>query len=281
MKFNVSAELSYTCSEPAVILLNIHATRDRQDIIEENFVVTGNQQFTELPSYPDNNRLLRIITREAGPIHCRYDAVVATRYELVDCSNSTTQGAWNLPAEALRYLNPSRFCQSDKLYRLASRFFENAGNDFEKVMAINEWIYQNVEYLSGSTNAETSAYDTVTQQAGVCRDFAHLGIALCRALTIPARYCAVYAYQLNPPDFHACFEAYINGRWIMFDATRMAPVNGLVKIAVGRDAADTAIANFFEDVTGNYIKVETGLAEGRFTPYFYEQGTMTGISYEP
>lgn len=280
MKFKVSAELSYTCSEPAVILLNVHATRDRQEIVEENFIVTGSQQFTELPSYPDNNRLVRIITSGAGHIHCRYTATVSTTYDMVDCSNPLKQGAWDLPAEALRYLNPSRFCQSDKLYRLANRMFSVSGNDFEKVMAINEWIYNNVEYLSGSTNSETSAYDTVTQQAGVCRDFAHLGIALCRAMTIPARYCAVYAYRLQPQDFHACYEAYINGRWIMFDATRLAPLNGFVKIAVGRDAADTAIANLFEDVNGNYITVHTSLAEGEFSPFFYEHGTLSGLSYE-
>ncbi|RYY52995.1 MAG: transglutaminase family protein, partial [Chitinophagaceae bacterium] len=211
---------------------------------------------------------------------CQYTATISTSYDMVDCSNTPKQGAWELPPAALRYLNPSRFCQSDKLYRLANRMFGVTGNDFEKVMAINDWIYNNVEYLSGSTNSETSAYDTVTQQAGVCRDFAHLGIALCRALTIPARYCAAYAYQLQPQDFHACYEAYINGRWIIFDATRLAPINGLVKIAVGRDAADTAIANLFEDVNGNYVTVHTSLAEGDFTPFFYPQGTFAGLSYE-
>ena len=78
-------------------------------------------------------------------------------------------------------------------------------------MAINEWIHENVEYVRGSTNSVTSAYDTVTQRTGVCRDFAHLAIALCRALNIPARYFTGYAYELEPPDFHACFECYIGG----------------------------------------------------------------------
>jgi transglutaminase-like putative cysteine protease len=148
-----------------------------------------------------------------------------------------------------------------------------------KVLEITEWIHRNVEYLSGSTNAETSAYDTVTQQAGVCRDFAHLGIALCRALTIPARYCSVYAYQLEPQDFHACFEAYLSGQWIIFDATKLAPLNGLVKIAVGRDAADTAIANLFGNISGTSIKVNCQLSEGMLEPIFYDTTNWQGISY--
>src|SRR4026209_2982055 len=91
----------------------------------------------------------------------------------------------------------------------------------------------------------TSAFDTVTQRTGVCRDFSHLAIALCRALSIPARYFSGYAYQLDPPDFHACFEAFIGGRWSLFDPTRLAPLNGLVRIAMGRDAADASIATIF------------------------------------
>ena len=111
--------------------------------------------------------------------------------------------------------------------------------------AITDWIHDNVEYVRGSTNSETSAYDTVTQRVGVCRDFAHLGIALCRALNIPARYFTGYAYELEPPDIHACFECYIGGTWMVFDATRLAHLNGLVRIAAGRDAADTAVASVF------------------------------------
>ena len=98
-------------------------------------------------------------------------------------------------------------------------------------------------------------YDTLTERVGVCRDFAHLGIALCRALTIPARYFTGYAYDLNPPDFHACFEAYIGGEWVFFDPTKLVPVNGLVKIANGRDAGDAAVASIFGKVSSTAIKV--------------------------
>ena len=127
-----------------------------------------------------------------------------------------------LKASAIPYLFPSRYCQSDRLSRLAWDLFGKIENPHKQVVAISDWIHDNVEYLRGSTNSMTSAYDTVTQRTGVCRDFAHLGIALCRALNIPARYFSGYAYKLDPPDFHACFECFIGGSWVVFDATRLA-----------------------------------------------------------
>ena len=99
------------------------------------------------------------------------------------------------------------------------------------------------------------AADTATERAGVCRDFAHLGITFCRALGIPARFVSAYAWQLDPPDFHACFEAYLGDRWYLFDATRLAPTNGLVRIGTGRDAADTAFATVFGAVQLNNLDV--------------------------
>jgi transglutaminase-like putative cysteine protease len=135
------------------------------------------------------------------------------------------------------------------------------------VVAISDWIYDNVEYLRGSTSSETSAYDTVTQRTGVCRDFAHLGIALCRALNIPARYFTGYAYQLEPPDMHACFECFIGGRWTVFDPTRLAHLNGLVRVGVGRDAADAAVASIFGSACLKNMSVNCQLgAEETFAP---------------
>ena len=150
---------------------------------------------------------------------------------------------------------------------------------YEKVLAINDWIYSNIEYVLGSTNAQTSAMDTLIERVGVCRDFAHLGIALCRALSIPARYFTGYAYQLSPQDFHACFEAYIDGNWIVFDATRLAPLNGLVKIANGRDAADSAVASIFGAAQGNNVTVNCEVLDNSFVP-FTNDGDKKGISFQ-
>lgn len=121
----------------------------------------------------------------------------------------------------------------------------------------------------------------MTQRTGVCRDFAHLGIAFCRALNIPARYFSGYAYQLQPPDFHACFEAYIGGRWLIFDATRLAHVNGLVRIGNGRDAADAAVASIFGRVRCRTMTVDCRLAPGqRYAPLGRKQLKRRGVSLD-
>jgi transglutaminase-like putative cysteine protease len=159
--------------------------------------------------------------------------------------------------------------------------FGSIPNPYDKVVAIVDWIHANVEYTRGSTTWETSAYDTVTQRAGVCRDFAHLGIALCRALNIPARYFSGYAYQLQPPDFHACFECYIGGHWLIFDATRLSHLNGLVRIGTGRDAAEAAVASIFGRVRCESMKVDCQLAKGeKFTPLGRKQLTRKAVSLD-
>ena len=123
-------------------------------------------------------------------------------------------------------------------------------------------------------------FDTVTELAGVCRDFAHLGIALCRALGIPARYFTGYAYQLVPQDFHACFEAFISNEWVIFDATKLVPLNGLVKISTGRDAADNSVASLFGGIVFNSSNVNCELKDKEIKPVFYDAYNLKGISYK-
>jgi transglutaminase-like putative cysteine protease len=113
------------------------------------------------------------------------------------------------------------------------------------VNAICGWIYDHLEYQPGSSNEETTADETLLKRAGICRDFSHLGIAFCRGLGIPARFVSCYAHGLVPSDFHAVFEAYLDGRWWLFDATRQADLDGLVRIGIGRDAAEVAFSTPF------------------------------------
>ena len=124
------------------------------------------------------------------------------------------------------------------------------------------WIHDNVDYVSGSSDALTSAYDIVCQRAGVCRDFAHLGIAFCRALGVPARYVSAYAWRLEPPDFHGVFEAFLRGPsgfgWYMFDPTRMADPAGIVRIGIGRDAAEVAFCTQFGEMEFDKPEVRIG-----------------------
>jgi len=280
MKFNVFAEMKYTARAPGTIILDIHALRTpHQTVISETFTTDPYIKVEELFTTQGENRLIRFEIAQACSVKVTYKATIDNFCEVKDFSLIDEIPIAQMEPCVLPYLYPSRYCQSDKLYRLAWNLFGHIINPFEKVATLTNWIHKNVQYLSGSTNAQTSAFDTVTEQAGVCRDFAHLGIALCRALTIPARYITGYAYQLIPADFHACFEAYIGTDWVLFDATRLVPLNGLVKIASGRDAADTAIANIFGNVSFDSMLVSCDLAGENFQPFYYADGQLSGLSY--
>jgi transglutaminase-like putative cysteine protease len=150
-----------------------------------------------------------------------------------------------LPAEAMVYTLPSRYCQSDLLARMARGEFGAARTGGERVRAVAEWVRRHVEYRYGTTDSLTSAFDTATERIGVCRDFAHLVIAFCRALDIPARYVSGYALGLEPPDFHGYAQAYVGGAWHNVDATVEGVRPALVPIAVGRDAADVPLLTFW------------------------------------
>jgi transglutaminase-like putative cysteine protease len=279
MKFNVASELTFNARTEGALILNIHALRTQhQAVISEEFTIDPYIKTEEIVSI-EGNRLIRFPVHTPGTFKVTYKALIDNFFELIDPNERASSAPAALDPVVLPYLYPSRYCQSDKLYRLAHNFFGYIESPFEQVLALTNWIYYNVQYLSGSTNAQTSAFDTVTEQSGVCRDFAHLGIALCRALTIPARYFTGFAYSLKPADFHACFEAYIGGKWILFDATKLAPLNGLIKIGSGRDAADTALANIFGDIMLDYVQVSCELAEDGFSPYFYLDGQQQGITY--
>jgi len=279
MKFKVTGQLGYEVTAPSTFILNIHALRTpAQAILEETFTVDPYFKIEEFSHYTEN-RFIRLEVTEPAMLNISYSALVDTSFKLTQADQLTQVPIADVDPMVLPYIFPSRYCQSDKLFRFANNKFGKINNAFEKVVALTQWIHDNVEYFSGSTNSQTSAYDTVTELAGVCRDFAHLGIALCRALDIPARYFTGYAYQLNPPDFHACFEAYLGGKWIIFDATQLAPLNGLVKIATGRDAADAAIASIFGSV--NYLSVSSAceLADQNFEPVFYDSNNPVGLTY--
>jgi transglutaminase-like putative cysteine protease len=155
----------------------------------------------------------------------------------------------NLPPDLLHYLLPSRYCQSDQLLVLANSIVEHLPMNYTQVAAIRSWIYYNTAYVSGCSDSSTSALETANTQRGVCRDFAHLGIALCRAINVPARMVVGFLYQLQPMDLHAWFEAFIGGRWFTFDATELVTSGNRIVIAYGRDAADVALATMFGTFT--------------------------------
>ncbi|MBW8073604.1 MAG: transglutaminase family protein [Ferrovum sp.] len=151
----------------------------------------------------------------------------------------------NLPDSVLTYLLPTRYCESDKFIDLGREIVAGAAPGYDQVAAIETWIRGTIRFNPYSTHFQLSAVEVNEQREGVCRELAHLGIALCRGLCIPARMVVGYLHQLEPMDFHAWFEAYVGGRWYTFDATQPSPIGGRVTVAYGRDAADVAVFNQF------------------------------------
>ncbi len=151
----------------------------------------------------------------------------------------------NLPDAVLSYLLPSRYCESDRFSDMASEITADAQPGYDQVERITNWLREHVSYVPGSSNIPMSAVDVNMRQSGVCRDLSHLGIALCRSLSIPARIAVGYLHELEPMDMHAWFEAFVGGRWYTFDATQKGPRGGYVTVGLGRDAADVALYNQF------------------------------------
>lgn len=253
MHFSVGCRLRYFLTGPGAIVFNVHAVhRQHQQVLSEGFQATqGNLPSPLCDEWTDpatQNRFVRVRANQ-GPLEVLYSAEVDS-YPQIAASNLIGEiPASLLPLDIVPFLYPSRYCESDRLVRLANDEFGWVSPGFTRVTAICNFIHNHVSYERGTSGSHTSAFDTVTERAGVCRDFAHLGIAFCRALNIPARFVSGYAYGLNPPDFHACFEAYLgngnSGAWYFFDATRLAPQTGYVRIGSGRDAADVSFATLF------------------------------------
>ncbi|CAN5393512.1 transglutaminase family protein [soil metagenome] len=238
MKLRVRSELVYRFDPPTDAIYQFQVAHwPGQDILEEALITTPHITFHEDEDTGFGARTLR--AHLEGDVALTYEAVVDNGV-LLGLPPVTVQHDWNdLPSEVLTYRLPSRYCPSDQFGRFVEREFgETTGG--ERVLAILKWITDNVDYEHGVSDSETTAARTFIDRAGVCRDFTHLGITLCRASGIPARAVSAYAHLLDPPDFHAIFEVWLSNGWWLVDPTGLAPIEGLVRIACGRDAADIA-----------------------------------------
>jgi transglutaminase-like putative cysteine protease len=254
--------VGYEVAENATLIFNIHAIRGgRQRIIQEKLTITPDLSGDEKTASDSGNRYLRLAAPE-GEVRLRYEAEVELDALLQEPGTIEETPVGRLPLEVLPFLNPSRYCPSDQLARFATRQFGALERGFGRVTEICNWINREVDYVIGSSDTTTTAADTFATRAGVCRDFAHLGITMCRALGIPARFVSCYAWQLKPQDFHAVFEAYLGDRWYLFDPTRMAALNGMVRIGTGRDAADTAFSTIYGQVKSLPIRVWSRAVDG-------------------
>jgi len=188
---------------------------------------------------------LHVVDVDAGPVTIEYAASV---------TGPVTRATFD-PIDEIRYLRPSRYCESDILRPIAVAEFGGLGGK-DLLDAVSSWVGVKIAYLAGSSLPTDGAVRTLLSRQGVCRDFAHLVVAFLRALDIPARVVAVYAPGLAPMDFHAVAEAAIDGTWQVVDATALAPRGTLLRISTGRDAADTAfVSSHGADVTLTSLEV--------------------------
>lgn len=243
-QINVGCELEYTTSCPTTFLFQVNVSQtDRQKTVTESLTLNPPNMAKGLELGLQHNRAQRCFV-QSGNLVVHYEATVELAAEIDFANELFEQDYLELPADALPYLNPSRYCESDLLGDFALREFGQTPHGLVRVRSICDWVFNNLTYVLGSTDSRTTAKDVFEQRQGVCRDYAHLSIALCRAIGIPARYVCGYATNLQPPDFHGFFEAFLGDSWYLFDATRLAPVGGFVRIATGHDAADVPFATY-------------------------------------
>ncbi len=252
MQIRVGYELIYDCPQPTpmILTLNVHATR-ATDIVVPDVMTTD----PHVPSsaYHDGygNWCTRIVA-PAGRIRIASTGVVRDS----GMPDEVAPGAWqhfvqDLPEETLLFLLGSRYCETDRLSQAAWDLFDRAPLGWGRVQAICDFVHRHIAFGYEHANPSKTAEQVFREQRGVCRDYAHLAIAFCRCMNIPARYCTGYLGDIGlpppyaPMDFAGWFEAYLGGRWYTFDPRNNVPRIGRVLIARGRDAADVAISSTF------------------------------------
>ncbi|MDO9596950.1 MAG: transglutaminase family protein [Azoarcus sp.] len=253
IRIELNVDLKYEIdSQGADFVFNIHAAHTPSQIITAENLVLNQPIEQQLHTDPfTGNRYLRLHA-QPGELLLSYSASVELTHHFADPSTIPEVPVRNLPPEVMGYIYPSRYCQSDRLLKLAGNEFGHLWQGYSRVIAIRDWVKTHVAFTSNTSNSTTSAVDTLVEQVGVCRDFAHLMIALCRAVNIPARFATGTDYGadpvLGPPDFHAYVEVYLGNRWYIFDPSGTAIPMGLVRFGTGRDAADVAFASIFGNV---------------------------------
>lgn len=251
MRRELASRMSFDVVAPTEFMLAI-SVADQIPVEGETLRISIDGRPVLPREVPDaHGTRLQLFETDAGLLDISYVATVVGRAPTPSVD----------PIDAVTYLRPSRYVQSDTLQPFARETFPGLGGA-ELARAVSAWVHDHLAYEPGATLPTGGAVETLDARAGVCRDFAHLTAALLRALDMPARMVAVYAPQLVPMDFHAVVEALVDGRWVVLDSTRMAPRSGMVRMSTGRDAADTAwLTNTLADVTLLSLGVEATTEE--------------------
>jgi transglutaminase-like putative cysteine protease len=252
MLIRVGYQLIYDCPQPTpmVVMLNVHFTRASDLTVPDRLMTTPSVPIT---SYRDayGNWCSRIVAPR-GQLRLSSSAVVRDTGEPDKIVLSDRQHAvQDLPDECLLFLLGSRYCETDRLTEVAWQLFGQSPSGARRVQAICDYVHRHITFGYENARSTKTALEAFNEGKGVCRDFAHLAIAFCRCMNIPARYCTGYLGDIGMPppyapmDFAAWFEAYVDGDWHTFDPRNNVPRIGRVLIARGRDAADVAISNTF------------------------------------
>jgi transglutaminase-like putative cysteine protease len=252
MQIRVGYDLTYCCPQatPMILTLSIHASRAGDILVPGPLSVAPS---TEIAGYCDSfgNWCSRFVA-PAGEVRVFADALVndsGLPDVVADWAPQTPVEA--LPEDALRFLLASRYCETDLLSPIAWQLFAGSPTGWGRVQAICDFVHNHIQFGYGFARSTKTAWDVYHEGVGVCRDFAHLAIAFCRAMNIPARYCTGYLGDIgvpasdSPMDFSGWFEAFLGGQWYTFDARHNTPRIGRVLIARGRDASDVAISTAF------------------------------------
>ncbi len=244
----VGCRLVFKADAPAPMMLIVRPRRDEAaQVKDERLVFTPPIDFEEFTD--SNGNITERYLLPVGQTTITHDALVEVT-SVPDSADRPPDSVpvEKLPAEVLRYTLPSRYCDSDRLLLFAAQHFGHIQNAVDRVIAICNWVHFNIKYVTGSGRPDISASEIVARGYGVCRDFAHVASALCRAVNIPARYVTGHLPDIgcwdpgSPMDFHAYFEAYLQDRWCTFDARFNTPRIGRITVAHGLDAVDVAFS---------------------------------------
>ena len=244
MWLRTSCDMTFDISVPTPFILMLRLRSGAQQwIAREEYRL---KPMVPVFEFTDNyGNLCQRLVAPPGPFSIHTAADVMTADQVAKSPGAAFVEIEFLPDAVLSYLLPSRFCESDRFGQMATSITSGHQLGYDQVKAIETWLRACIRYEPNSSDVPVSAIEVNARGVGVCRDLAHLGITLCRSLSIPARLVVGYLYQLEPMDLHAWFEAYVSGRWYTFDATQTELGGGYVVIGYGRDAADVAIYNQF------------------------------------
>jgi transglutaminase-like putative cysteine protease len=268
VNIELKISLEYEVLDPAGadFVFNIHAANTARQHVSHERLTFNQPAVAQVGVDPATDSRFARLHANQGVLIVSYQALVAVDHHFAEPDTLAEVPVRCLPLEVMHYVYPSRYCQSDRLLKLASAEFGTLWPGYSRVLAIQHWVQKQVTFTSNTTNSTTSAVDTLVDRVGVCRDFTHLMIALCRALNIPARIATGTDYganpSLGPPDFHAYVEVYLGDRWYIFDPSGTGIPMGFIRVGTGRDAADVAFATIFGAVISKAPMVSATALEG-------------------